>query len=98
MMETFLELLTGNTLTRVVLFPTLAALPLIALPIVIHLINQYRHRTVPWAAMMFLLRARRMNQGMARLRYMLIMLMRMTAITSFMRAPPLRDCDAWRGA
>ena len=30
MMEIFLELLTGNTLTRVVLFPTLAALPLTA--------------------------------------------------------------------
>ncbi len=28
----------------------LVALPLVALPILIHLINQYRHRTVPWAA------------------------------------------------
>ena len=32
MMEIFLELLTGNTLTRVVLFPTLAALPLVLFP------------------------------------------------------------------
>jgi hypothetical protein len=64
----------------------LAALPLIALPILIHLINQYRHRTVPWAAMMFLIRARRMNKGMARLRYVLIMLMRMAAIAALIFA------------
>jgi NADH-quinone oxidoreductase subunit M len=31
-METFLQLLTGNTLTRVVLFPTLAALALLLIP------------------------------------------------------------------
>ncbi len=58
----------------------LAALPLMALPVLIHLINQRRHRTVPWAAMMFLVSANRMNKGMARLRYFLIMLMRMAAI------------------
>ena len=58
----------------------LLALPLMALPIVIHLIHQHRHRTVPWAAMMFLVRAQRMSRGMARLRYVLIMLMRMAAV------------------
>ena len=58
----------------------LFALPLMALPIVIHLIHQHRHRTVPWAAMMFLVRAQRMSKGMARLRYVLIMLMRMAAV------------------
>jgi hypothetical protein len=60
----------------------LLALPLMALPIVIHLIHQHRHRTVPWAAMMFLVRAQRMNRGMARLRYVLIMLMRMAAVAA----------------
>jgi len=64
----------------------LAALPLMALPILIHLINQHRHRTVPWAAMMFLISARRMNKGMARLRYVLIMLMRMAAIAALIFA------------
>lgn len=64
----------------------LAALPLVGLPILIHLIHQYRHRTVPWAAMMFLLRAKRMNQGMARLRYVLILLMRMAAIAALIFA------------
>jgi len=58
----------------------LMALPLMALPILIHLIHQHRHRTVPWAAMMFLVRAQRMSRGMARLRYILIMLMRMAAV------------------
>ena len=29
------------------------ALPLVALPILIHLINQHRHRTMHWGAMMF---------------------------------------------
>ena len=41
----------------------LIALPLMALPILIHLINQHRHRTVPWAAMMFLVSAKRINRG-----------------------------------
>jgi hypothetical protein len=58
----------------------LAALPFVVLPILIHLINQHRHRSVQWVAMMFLVSAKRMNKGMARLRYVLIMLMRMAAI------------------
>ena len=64
----------------------LAALPLIALPIIIHLINRNRHRSVPWAAMMFLQKANRMNKGMARLRYVLVMLMRMAAVAAIIFA------------
>ena len=66
-------------------------LPTIALPILIHLIYQHRHRSVEWAAMMFLVRAQRMNKGMARLRYVLIMLMRMAAIAAiiFVASRPL---------
>ena len=45
----------------------LAALPLVALPIIIHLINQRRYQTVRWAAMMFLLAANRMSRGYARI-------------------------------
>ena len=44
------------------------ALPLIGLPIIIHLINQRRYQTMNWAAMMFLLAANRMSGGYARLR------------------------------
>ncbi len=64
----------------------LAALPLVALPIVIHLINRQRHRTIPWGAMMFLLDAKRMTRGIARLRYWLIMAMRMLAIATLIFA------------
>ncbi len=44
------------------------AIPLIALPIIIHLLNQWRYQTKRWGAMMFLLAANRMNRGYARLR------------------------------
>lgn len=64
----------------------LAALPLIALPILIHLINRNRHRTVDWGAMMFLVKANRMNKGMARLRYVFIMLLRMLAVVAIIFA------------
>jgi hypothetical protein len=73
----------------------LLALPLMALPVVIHLIHQYRHRTVQWAAMMFLVQARRMNQGMARLRYLLIMLMRMLAIGALVFAISRPLASGW---
>ena len=55
-------------------------LALAALPVVIHLLNQLRYRTVRWGAMMFLLAAQRMARGMARVRQWLILAMRMLAI------------------
>jgi len=58
----------------------LAALPLVALPIIIHLINQRRYQTVRWGAMMFLLAAQKMSRGYSRIRQWLIMLFRMLAI------------------
>ena len=76
----------------------LIALPLIALPILIHLINQQRHRTIPWAAMMFLMSAKRMNKGMARLRHFLILLMRVLAVAAliFVMSRPLSG--GWLGS
>ena len=76
----------------------LIALPLIAVPILIHLINQYRHRTIPWAAMMFLMRAKRMSKGMARLRHFLILLMRVLAVAAliFVVSRPLSG--GWLGS
>lgn len=73
----------------------LLALPLMALPVVIHLIHQHRHRTVPWAAMMFLVRAQRMSRGMARLRHVLIMLMRMAAIGALIFAVSRPLVSGW---
>jgi hypothetical protein len=75
----------------------LYALPLIALPILIHLINQNRHKTIPWAATMFLLQAKRMARGMARLRYILIMLARMLAVAGLLFAVSRPMAGGWLG-
>ena len=75
----------------------LYGLPLVALPLVIHLINRQRHRTVPWAAMMFLLDAKRLTRGMAKLRYWLIMAMRMLAIAGLVFAISRPLASGWVG-
>ncbi|MFM7135572.1 MAG: BatA domain-containing protein [Planctomycetota bacterium] len=64
----------------------LVALPLVALPLIIHLINQRRFQTVPWAAMRFLLAARAMSSGYSKLRHWLIMLLRMLAVAAVILA------------
>ncbi len=76
----------------------LIALPLMLLPIIIHLINQQRHRTVPWAAMMFLMTAKRMSKGMARLRHILILLMRTLAIAALIFAISRPLSGGWLGS
>lgn len=75
----------------------LAALPLMALPVIIHLINQQRHRTIEWAAMMFLLDAKRMTRGMARLRHLLIMAMRVLAVAGLIFAVCRPLASGWVG-
>src|SRR6516162_1085691 len=78
--------------------PTLLlALPLMALPIIIHLINQRRYQTVRWAAMMFLLAANRMSRGYARIRQWLIMAMRMAAIAGLVFAVSRPLAGGWLG-
>ena len=46
----------------------LIALPVAALPVIIHLIHLYRRRQIKWAAMIFLRAAQQMNKGLSRLR------------------------------
>jgi hypothetical protein len=75
----------------------LAALPLVALPIIIHLINQRRYQTVRWAAMMFLLMANRMSRGFARIRQWLIMAVRMLAIAGLIFAVSRPLAGGWLG-
>jgi hypothetical protein len=75
----------------------LAALPLVALPIIIHLINQRRYQTVRWAAMMFLLAASRMSRGYARIRQWLIMAVRMLAIAGLIFAISRPLAGGWLG-
>ena len=58
----------------------LLALPLAAIPIIIHLVNQRRFQTVPWAAMRFLLEATKMSSGYTKLRQWLILAMRTLAV------------------
>ena len=73
----------------------LIGLPLALLPIIIHLINQHRHRTVKWAAMMFLLDAKKMTKGMARLRQILILAMRVLAVIALLFAASRPLAGGW---
>lgn len=67
------------------------------LPVLIHFVNQNRHRTVNWAATMFLVQAKRMARGMARLRYLLILLFRMLAIAGLIFAVSRPMTAGWLG-
>jgi hypothetical protein len=75
----------------------LFALPLVGLPILIHLINQHRYQTIRWGAMMFLLAANRMSRGYARLRQWLILLFRMLAIAGLVFAVSRPLASGWLG-
>ncbi len=75
----------------------LIALPLVALPIIIHLINQWRFQTIPWGAMMFLLSAQRMARGYSRLRQWLILLMRTLAVATLIFAVARPLASGWLG-
>jgi hypothetical protein len=58
----------------------LFGLPLILLPVIIHLLNRMRHRNQPWAAMRFLLTANRTSTSHAKLRQWLVLLFRVLAV------------------
>lgn len=72
-------------------------LPLIGLPILIHLINQRRYQTVPWAAMAFLLTANRMSSGYARIRRWLILAARTIAIAGLLFGVARPLSSGWLG-
>lgn len=73
------------------------ALPMVALPIIIHLINQRRFETIQWAAMMFLLAAHRMARGYSRLRQWLILLFRMLAVAGLLFGVARPLASGWLG-
>ena len=58
----------------------LLGLPLVLLPVIIHLLNRLRHRPKPWAAMRFLLSATRSSASHTKLRQFLILLCRVLAV------------------
>ena len=62
--------------------PALAALGLLAIaaPIIIHLLNRRRFKTVDWAAMEFLLDAEKKNRRRVRLENLLLLLLRCLAM------------------
>ncbi len=75
----------------------LAAIPLIGLPVLIHLVNQRRYQTMPWAAMIFLLAAHRLSRGFARLRQWLILAVRTLAIAGLVFALARPLASGWLG-
>ncbi|MDB6027183.1 MAG: N-terminal double-transrane protein [Verrucomicrobiales bacterium] len=72
-------------------------LPLVLLPVIIHLINRLRHRPQPWAAMRFLVSATRASTSHAKLRQFLILLFRVLAVLTLLLflARPL--AGGWMG-
>lgn len=66
-------------------------LPLVGLPVLIHLINLMRHKKIDWAAMEFLLASQKKNSTWVLIKQLLLLLMRMAAVAAiaFMVAQPL---------
>ncbi|MCK5944139.1 MAG: BatA domain-containing protein, partial [Planctomycetes bacterium] len=56
------------------------ALPLAAVPIIIHILNRRRFKKVPWAAMEFLLKAMKRNRKRLRMEQWLVLLLRVLAV------------------
>ena len=64
------------------------ALPLAAVPIIIHLLNRRRFNKVPWAAMEYLLRAMKRNRRRMQMEHWLVLLLRTLAVVWSWRLPP----------
>ena len=69
-------------------FPLLAwwGLPIVAAPVIIHLINLLRHRKVRWAAMEFLLASQKKYRTRVLLKQLLLLLLRMAAVAGIVLA------------
>jgi hypothetical protein len=77
-----------------------------SVPVMIHLINRRRHKTIQWAAMQFLLKASRESRGKKKLRHILILTCRALASPRWRSPPPAhrlrphrlgRRLDRYRG-
>jgi hypothetical protein len=64
----------------------LYGLPAILVPVLIHLLNKRRHRTLMWAATMFLVRATRQSRGRRKLKHFLILACRVLAVAALIFA------------
>ncbi len=72
-------------------------LPLVLVPVLIHLFNRLRHRSMPWAAMMFLRSATRKSTRYARLRQFLVLLFRVLAVLVLVLALSRPLAGGWVG-
>ena len=72
-------------------------LPFAALPIVIHLLNRMRFRTVHWAATSFLFSANRASTRYARLRQVLLLACRVLALLAMICAVARPLAGGWAG-
>lgn len=71
-----------------------------SIPVLIHLINKRRHKTIQWAAMQFLLKATRESRGKKKLRQILILTCRTLAIAALAFAaarPIISGLIGWGG-
>ena len=78
--------------------PLLWGLLAASIPIIIHLLNRRRHKTVQWAAMEFLLKATRESRGKKKLKYLIILACRTLAIAALIFAiarPLIGDFFGW---
>ena len=81
--------------------PILWALFAVALPLIIHLLNRRRHRTVQWAAMSFLLKATRESRGKKKLKHLIILTARTLALAAIIIAvaqPLIGGFLGWGGS
>ncbi len=75
----------------------LLGLPLCLIPVLIHLMNRIRYRTVNWAAIMFLAKASHNSTSMARIRQFLILLFRTLAVLVLLLALARPLAGGWIG-
>lgn len=71
-----------------------------SVPVIIHLINKRRHKTIQWAAMQFLLKATRESRGKKKLRHILILACRALALAALAFAaarPIMSGLIGWGG-
>ncbi|MGA3170911.1 MAG: BatA domain-containing protein [Chthoniobacteraceae bacterium] len=72
-------------------------LPFAALPVIIHLLNRMRFRTVHWAATSFLFAANRASTRHARLRQILLLACRVLALAAMVLAVARPLAGGWAG-
>ena len=72
-------------------------LPLIAIPLVIHLMHKRRHKVVEWGAMMFLLDGAKLSRGRQRLREILLLVMRTLAVLGLLFGVGRPIAGGWVG-